>query len=196
MSIYFEKYIALLDNWTNMSHISEHYKTWDSSFTPVCLLVSKSLHLYCFNWSSVDCTGNHLSERHQFIWDVHKWQSELSFLRVLISRILQISGDSLNFPTCESMSVYYASLGVMLKIMKPANHPYTLQDPPDFLFLRIYTDFAWSWGIKVGVHFSCFMAILSHFDFIIFNMTLRWGFSCFMLESDEPSLFYKICQKG
>ena len=45
----------------------------------------------------------------------------------------------------------------------------------------------WSWGIKVGVHFSCFMTILSHFGFIIFSMTQRLLFK--LQESLFPFLF-------
>ncbi len=58
----------------------------------------------------------------------------------------------------------------------------------------------WSWGIKVGVHFSCFMTILSHFGFIIFSMTHK---GVLLVNNKSPGkrellqgVKQKICQKS
>ncbi len=75
-------------------------------------------------------------------------------------------------------------LRIMLKIMKPTKKSIS----GTFILLSYsawtsssvgnkshFLSLVWSWGIKVGVHFSCFMTILSHFGFIIFSMTRYHG---------------------
>ncbi len=92
--------------------------------------------------------------------------------------------------THREMVTLRSCLRVMLKIMKPAKNSisgtfillwHVLHCAEHFFWIYhfVWAIVApikkWSHGIKVGVHFSCFMTILSHFGFIIFSMTLKNG---------------------